>query len=72
MEAQHANFDPIKEMPGLVPGSLSRPADVFIGNWMDGRKIAFDVSRISPTQNAVVQRAADISGAAIETLEKGF
>ena len=67
MEAQHASFNPMKEMPGLVPGSQSRPADVFIRNWTDGRKIAFDVSVISPTQDAVVLRAADISGAAIET-----
>ena len=67
MEAQHANFDPIKEMPGLVPGSQSRPADIFIRNWTDGRKIAFDVSVISPTQDAIVLRAADTSGAAIES-----
>ena len=64
--AQHASLNPRKEMPGLIPGSLSRPADVFIGNWIDGRKLAFDVSVTSPTQEAVVFQAADRPGAAIE------
>ena len=33
-ESQHASLilNPIKEMPGLVPGSQSRPADVFMKN----------------------------------------
>ena len=53
-------------MPGLIPGSLSRPADVFIENWVDGRKIAFDVSVVSPVQEAVLHRAADTAAAAIE------
>ena len=47
--AQHASLNPLKEMPGLIPNSLSRPADVYIGNWVDGRKVAFDVSVTSPT-----------------------
>ena len=53
-------------MPGIVPGSLSRPADVFIRNWIDGRKVAFDVSVVSPVQDAIVLRASDVPGAAIE------
>ena len=53
-------------MPGLIPGSQSRPADIFIPSWIDGRKVAFDVSVVSPTQDAVVLRAAEFSGAAIE------
>ena len=66
LEAQHASLDPLKEVPSLVPGSQSRPADVFIRNWLDGRRVAFDISVVSPVQDAVVLRAADISGAAIE------
>ena len=66
MEAQHASLNPKKEMPGLIPGSLSRPADVFIENWVDGRKIAFDVSVVSPVQDAILHRAADSAAAAIE------
>ena len=53
------------EMPGLVPNSQSRPADVYVPNWIDGRKVAFDVSVTSPTQDAVLHRAADSAAAAI-------
>ena len=65
-EALQASLDPKKEMPGLVPGSSSRPADIFIRNWVDGRKVAFDVSVVSPTQDSIVLRAADFPGAAID------
>ena len=45
----------------------SRPADVYVANWsIDGRKIAFDVSVVSPTQEAILHRAADSAAAAIE------
>ena len=64
--AQHASLDPQKEMPGLVLGTLSRPADVFIVNWVDGRMIAFDVSVSLPTQEAVVYQAAQRPAAAID------
>ena len=53
-------------MPRLIPGSLSRPADIFIPSWIDGRKVAFDVSVVSPTQDAVLHRAAEFPAAAIE------
>ena len=65
MEAQHASLNPTREMPGLIPGSLSRPADAFIDNWVDGRKIAFDVSVTSPTQEAVLYLAAEHAASAI-------
>ena len=65
-EAQHANLNPTKEMPGIVPNSQSRPADVYVESWIDGRKVAFDVSVVSPTQEAILHRAAEIPGAAIE------
>ena len=64
--AQHGSLNPQKEMPGLIPGTLSRPADIYIENWVDGSKIAFDVSVISPTQNAILLRAAESPAAAIE------
>ena len=35
--AQSAAFAPSKEAPGLVTGSLSRPADVFLPSWSCGR-----------------------------------
>ena len=64
--AQHASLNPRKEMPGLIPGTLSRPADVYIENWVDGRKIAFDVSVTSPTQEAIILQASTRPAAAIE------
>ena len=38
-EAERASLNPTKELPGLAPGLLPRPAD-----WTDGRKVVFDVS----------------------------
>ena len=65
-EAQRAGFNPKKEMPSLIPGSQSRPADIFVEGWMDGRRTAFDVSVISPTQDAVIDRAANTAASAID------
>ena len=65
-EAQTASMNPQKEMPGLIPGSLSRPADVYVEHWVDGRKVAFDVSVTSPTQEAILFQAADRPAAAID------
>ena len=64
--AQHGSLNPRKEMPGLIPGTLSRPADVYVENWVDGRRVAFDVSVTSPTQDATILQAADRPAAAIE------
>ena len=66
METQHASLNPKKEMPGLILNSQSRPADIYVPNWIDGRKIAFNVSVVSPTQDAILHRAADSPAAAIE------
>ena len=65
-EAQLASLSPTMEMPGLIPGSSSRPADIYIPNWLDGKKVAFDVSVVSPTQDAILHRAAETPAAAIE------
>ena len=53
-------------MPGLIPGTLSRPADIYVEKWVDGRKDAFDVSVTSPTQEAIVLQASNHPAAAIE------
>ena len=45
-------------MPGLIPGTQSRPADVYIENWVDGKKMAFDVSIVSPVQDAKTPASA--------------
>ena len=46
--AASANLAPRKEEKGLLPGSISRPADVFIPNWTGGRDTALDVTVVSP------------------------
>ena len=48
-EAQRAGFNPKKEMPALIPGSQSRPADIFVEGLIDGRRTAFDVSVRTPS-----------------------
>ena len=40
--------------------------DVYVENWVDGRKMAFDLSVTSPTQEAVIVQAATHPGAAID------
>jgi hypothetical protein len=63
--AASASYAPKKEMPHLIPGTLSRPADIFIPTWRDGKKTAFDVSVVSPVQSAILDRAVDTPGAAL-------
>ena len=65
-EAQRAGFNPKKELPALIPGSQSRPADIFVESWTNGRRVAFDVSVVSPTQDAIIDRAANVAASAIE------
>ena len=65
-EAQVGAFNPTKEMPGLIPGSQSRPADVYIEDWVDGSKCCFDISVISPTQEGIIDRACGTAGSALE------
>ena len=52
-------------MPGLIPGSSSRPADVFLPTWKRGRPAALDITVISPLQQATVSGAALVQGHAL-------
>ena len=52
-------------MPSLVPGSASRPADVFLPTWERGQPAALDVTVVSTLQNRTVVRAASVSGYAL-------
>ena len=56
--AQSAALVPRQEAPALIPGSQSRPADVFLSIWSQGRPAALDITVISPLQQATVQSAA--------------
>ena len=48
--AQTAALAPRREFPSLIPGSQSRPADVYLPSWDRGRPAALDVSVISTLQ----------------------
>ena len=51
---------------GVVPDSLSRPADIFLPTWRHGRSAALDVHIISPLQQSTVNAAAFNPGHALE------
>ena len=48
--AQSAALASLREMPNLVPNSLSRPADILLPTWNYGRPAALDIHIISPLQ----------------------
>ena len=53
-------------MPGFVPGSDSRPADVFLPLWDQGKPAALDISVVCPLQKALVSSASERAGHALE------
>ncbi len=57
---------PSKETPGLIPDSASRPADVLLPNWTNGRPAALDVHVISPLQSLTLSEAARTQGHALQ------
>ena len=63
--AQSASLSPRREVPSLVPGSSSCPADVFLPCWTHGRPATLDVSVISPLQQLTLQEAASSQGHAL-------
>ena len=52
---------PSKETPGLVPDSVSCPADVLLPNWTNRRPVALDVHVISPFQSLLSKWASNVS-----------
>ena len=68
--AQSAALAPRKEVPALIPGSASRPADVFLPNWNRGRPAALDVTVISTLQDLTVAGAAATQGHALRIGEE--
>ena len=60
--AQSAALVPQREVPSLIPGSMSRPADVFLPSWKRGHPAAMDVTVISTMQPATIQDAATTRG----------
>ena len=63
--AQSAALAPRKEVPALIPGNCSRPADIYLPNWRRGQPAALDVTVISALQQLTVEGAADTQGHAL-------
>ena len=63
-----AGLRPEVEKPGLLPGTLYRPADVYLPRYPGGgpAKIALDFAVVSPLQRRYLVRAGAISLAAAE------
>ena len=58
-----ACLGPSREDRALIPGSDSRPADLLIPHWSDGKDAAMDV--VNPFQAAVINGAAATHGHAL-------
>ena len=54
-----------REVPSLIPGSQTRPADIYLPSWKRGCPAALDVTVISTLQQATVQGAAATQGHAL-------
>ena len=63
--AQSAALAPSREAPGLIPCSVSRPADILLPTWCNGRPEALDVYVISPLQDLTVSEASVTPGHAL-------
>ena len=63
--AQTAALAPRKEVPSLIPGTSSHPADVCLPNWMRGQLAALDVHVISNLQQQTLKEAAVTQGHAL-------
>ena len=60
--AQSAALAPRREVPSLIPGSMSCPADVFLPSWKRGHPAAMVVTVISTMQPTTIQDAATTRG----------
>ena len=60
--AQATTLGPRREAPSLVPNSSSRPVDILLPSWNQGRSAALDVSVISPLQKLTLNAAATTLG----------
>ena len=68
--AQSAALAPRKEVPTLIPGTRSRPADIFLPNRCRGRPAALDVTVISTMQLLTQSGAASEKGYALKVKKR--
>ena len=64
-QLKSAALAPRKEVPALIPGTSSRPADVYLPNWRRGQPAALDVTVISTLQQLTLEGAASTQGHAL-------
>ena len=67
--ARIAALSPRLEVPSLIPGGRSRPADIFLPCWKRGLPAALDVTVTSSLQAATVQSASTSQGHALKIAE---
>ena len=67
--AQAAALSPRREVPSLIPESISRPADICLPSWTQGRPTALDVTVVSPLTNQHLPQAATVQGSALAVAE---
>ena len=58
-------MSPAREERALLPGSDSRPADVFLPSYHNGLDCAVDVTIVSPLQKALIARSSEVAGSAL-------
>ena len=63
---QSAALAPRREMPSLIPGSQSHPAEIYLPNWSHGKPAALDVTVIFTMQPLTLKGAASTTGYALE------
>lgn len=61
---------PHTEVPSLVPGSLSHPANVYLQQWSHRWPAAVDVTVISPLQYHTLPHCASMQGYALSMADK--
>ena len=64
--AQSAALAPLREMPYLIPNSLSRPADILLPTWSWGHPAPLDIHVISPLQQQIMGESASIPDHALQ------
>ena len=64
---QTACLGATREERDLLPGTTTRPEDVFISHWTAGRGTALDITVINPLQSSQVAQAAITPGHALTT-----
>ena len=63
--SQSAALAPKKEIPALIPGAKSCPADLYLPCWKRGRPAALDVTVTSLLQKLIIKYAATMQGHAL-------